>query len=90
VGAWLSLLSTTVNGTELSAQEFHYALYMRYGIAPPDLPESCDGCEGCFTLQHALAARKVDLSCFVTTKFQMSWYTWLEKHSPLQQYATNP
>jgi hypothetical protein len=36
-GAWLSVLPSTVCGTELSAQEFRHAICMRYGDAPPDL-----------------------------------------------------
>jgi hypothetical protein len=53
-----------VNGTELSAQEFRDALLMRYGITPPDLPATCDGCEGKFTLQHALSCKKGGLVIF--------------------------
>ena len=37
-GQWLSSLPTTVNGTQLSAQEFRDALFLRYAIPPPDLP----------------------------------------------------
>jgi hypothetical protein len=47
-GAWLSVLPSTVSGTELSAQEFRDALSMRYGEAPPDLPACCDGCDAPF------------------------------------------
>jgi hypothetical protein len=50
--------------TELSAQEFRDALFMRYGITPPDLPDSCDGCEARFTLQHALGCKKGGLVIF--------------------------
>jgi hypothetical protein len=42
-GAWLSVPPSTVNGTELSRQEFRDALLMLYGITPPDLPKRCDG-----------------------------------------------
>ena len=63
-GAWLSVLPSTVNGTELSAQEFRDALLMRYGITPPDFPATCDGCEASFTLQHALSCKKGGLVIF--------------------------
>jgi hypothetical protein len=63
-GAWLSILPSTVNGTELSAQEFRDALSMRYGDAPSDLPASCDGCDARFTLQHALSCKKGGLVIF--------------------------
>jgi hypothetical protein len=56
-GAWLTVPPSTVNGTELSAQEFRDALAMRYGDAPPDLPIDCDGCGAPFTLQHALGCK---------------------------------
>jgi hypothetical protein len=63
-GAWLSVLPSTVCGTELSAQEFRDAISMRYGDAPPDLPARCDGCDAPFTLQHALACKKGGLVIF--------------------------
>jgi hypothetical protein len=43
---------------------------MRYGIAPPDLPASCDGCEARFTLQHALGCKKGGLVIFRHNEIQ--------------------
>ena len=43
-GAWLTLMPSTVNGTELVAEEWRDALFLRYGMDPPDLPKYCDGC----------------------------------------------
>jgi hypothetical protein len=43
---------------------------MRYGIAPPDLPASCDGCEARFTLQHALGCKKGGLVIFCHNKIR--------------------
>jgi hypothetical protein len=37
-GAWLSALSNTLNGTELSSDEFNDNLRIRYGLL--DLPEA--------------------------------------------------
>ena len=37
IGAWLTVLPSTVNGTELGAQEWRDALFLRYGLEPPDL-----------------------------------------------------
>ena len=37
-GAWLTVLPSTVNGTELGAQEWRDALFLQYGLEPPDLP----------------------------------------------------
>ena len=57
-GAWLAVLPSTVNGTELGAQEWQEALFQRYGLEPPDLPKYCDGCEARFTISHTLDCKK--------------------------------
>ena len=43
-GAWLTVQPSTVNGTELGAQEWRDAAFLRYGLEPPDPPKHCDGC----------------------------------------------
>ncbi len=59
---WLSvLLPSTINGTKLLAQEFCDALFMRYGITPPDLPHTCDGCESHSLYNMRLVVKKVAL-----------------------------
>jgi hypothetical protein len=63
-GAWLSALPSTVNRTDLSAQEFRDAITIRYGITPSGLPASCKGCDARFTLQHALGCKKGGLVIF--------------------------
>jgi hypothetical protein len=63
-GAWLSVLPSIVNGTELSAEEFRDALTIRYGELPSNFPTHCDGCDAHFTLQHALACKKGGLVIF--------------------------
>ena len=40
-GAWLTVLPSTVKGTELGAQEWRDALFLRYGLEPPELPYHC-------------------------------------------------
>ncbi len=57
-GQWLSVLPSTVNGTELSAQEFRDALLLRYARCPPDLPIQCDGCQQKFSVRHALECKR--------------------------------
>jgi hypothetical protein len=47
-GMWLSISPSTVNGTELSAQEF----------PPPDVPTHCNGCYKSLDLRHALECKK--------------------------------
>ena len=56
-GQWLSVPPSTVNGTELSAQEFRDALLLRYARSPPDLPSHCDGCLQKFSVRHALECK---------------------------------
>jgi hypothetical protein len=63
-GAWLTVLPSIVNGTELSAEEFRDALIMRYGERPSNLPRECDGCDAPFSLQHALGCKKGGLVIF--------------------------
>ena len=48
------VLPSTVNGTELGAQEWRDILFLRYGLEPPDLPNYCNGCEARFSISHAL------------------------------------
>ena len=43
------------------AQEWRDALFLRYGLEPPDLCTHCDGCEARFTISHAFDCKKVGL-----------------------------
>ena len=49
-GAWLTVQPPTVNGTELGAQEWRDAAFLRYGLDHPDLPKNCDGCNVRFSI----------------------------------------
>ena len=49
-GAWLTVQPSTVNGTELGAQEWRDAAFLRYGLEPPDLPKNCNGCNARFSI----------------------------------------
>jgi hypothetical protein len=57
-GQWLSQLPSTVNGAELSAQEFRDAPLLRSARGPPDSPPFCDGCNQKFSVRHALEGKK--------------------------------
>jgi hypothetical protein len=57
-GMWLTLAPSTVNGTELSAQEFRDHLFLRYDMRPPDLPTHCDECSAKFDMCHTLQCKK--------------------------------
>jgi hypothetical protein len=71
---WLPVLPLTVNGTELSALEFHDALLLRYGRYPPGLPSHCDGCLQKFSIHHALECKTGGLiiSCHNEIKDELS------------------
>ena len=38
-GSWLTFKLSTVNGNDMGAQEWCDALFLRYGLEPPDLPK---------------------------------------------------
>ena len=57
-GAWITVQPSTVNGTELGAQEWRDALFLRYGLEPQDLPTYCDGFQARFSISHALDCKK--------------------------------
>ena len=43
---------------EIRAQEWRDALFLRYGIDPPDPPSTCDGCGAGLSINHALDCNK--------------------------------
>ena len=56
--AWLMVLPSTVNGTELGPQEWRDALFLRYGLEPPGLPKYCDRYQARLSISHALECKK--------------------------------
>jgi hypothetical protein len=57
-GMMLSVSPTTVNGTELSAQEFQDAFLVHFDKMPTDLPTHCEGYYKPFNLSHILECKK--------------------------------
>jgi hypothetical protein len=57
-GRLLSVLPSTVNGTELAKQECRDSLLLRYVMSPLDLQSHCDGCGQKFNVRHALVCKK--------------------------------
>ena len=43
---------------DLREQEWRDALFLRYGLEPPDFPTNCDGCHAKFSISHALDCKK--------------------------------
>jgi hypothetical protein len=56
-GAWLTVMPDPLNGTDLSAEEFHDSVRLRYGLQPTALPNHCDGCSHKFSVEHALSCK---------------------------------
>jgi hypothetical protein len=57
-GAWLTTLPNTLNGSDLSTEEFRDGVRLRLGLQPTALPTRCDGCDERFTIEHAMSCRK--------------------------------
>ena len=57
-GACLTVHPSTVNVTELGAQEWRDAFFLRYVLEPPDILTHCDGCQAKFSIRHALDCKK--------------------------------
>ena len=49
---------STVNWTELGAQEWQDDALLRYGLEPPDLPKYCNGYNAQFSICHALDCKR--------------------------------
>ena len=59
---WLTVLPTSQDNFDLTAQEFRDALALRYRKPLLNVPSGCDGCGAPFSLDHALVRRKGGLS----------------------------
>jgi hypothetical protein len=57
-GQWLFVSPSTVNGTELSTQEFRDAWFLHYGRYLGDMPSHCDGCGQKSSIEHLLHCMK--------------------------------
>ena len=57
ISAWLSALPLVKNRLDLSAHEFRDRLALRYKKSLSQMPKSCDGCGGTFSMEHALDCR---------------------------------
>ena len=61
MGVWLLVASSSLNITDLGAQEWRDSIFLQYGIKTPDLPQHCNGCGVWFSILYALYCRKVSL-----------------------------
>ena len=56
-GAWLTVVPSRLNGTDLSANEFRDNIRLRYNLKPLDMPSHCDGCGAKLTVEHAMSCK---------------------------------
>ena len=56
-GAWLTVVPSRLNGTDLSANEFRDNIRLRYNFKPLDMPSRCDGCGAKLTVEHAMSCK---------------------------------
>ena len=68
-GAWLTVLLSTVNGTDMGDQEWRDALFLSYYIYPPDIPTHCDGCNAKVSVCHDLYCKKIGIVTICHIKF---------------------
>ena len=57
-GACVTVQPSTVNGSELGAQECQDTLFMIFGIELLDHPKFCDRCNAAFSICHLLDCKK--------------------------------
>ena len=89
-GDWLTVLPSTVNGTDLGDQEWRDALFLWYGLEPPDLTSHCDGCDAKFTMSHALDYKKGGLVTARHNEPVAGYQTWPTRPSHLLMCVTTP
>ena len=58
LSGWLTVMPMSQDHFDLTAQEFHDALALRYQKPLLNVPSGCDGCSAPFSLDHALVCRK--------------------------------
>jgi len=74
-GAWLTSMPSLFYGTELSAQEFHDALFLHYAQSPQISPLTVVAVAASSLCAMALLALLVILSLPITMNCAISWLT---------------
>jgi hypothetical protein len=67
-------MPNSLNGTELSEEEFRDNLRLRFGLTPLSLPARCDGCDAAFTVGHALTCKKGGLVLLRHNDVAAEWH----------------
>ena len=56
--SWIQIAPDRFDGTELSKDEWHDIITIRYGMRPKGLPQRCDGCNAGYSVEHGLSCKK--------------------------------
>ena len=76
-GPWLTAEPNTLNGTELTCDEFRDSLRIRLGLTPLGLQARCDGCNQRFTVGHAMQCKIGGLVRFRHEEVASEWHQLL-------------
>ena len=57
-GAWITVVPDLLNGTTNSTEEFRENIWIRFGLQPKGLRQTCNGCGRKLTVDHALQCKK--------------------------------
>jgi hypothetical protein len=68
-------MPNTLNGTELSADEFRDNLRLRFGLTPLSLPDKCDGCDANFNTAHAMSCKTGGLVLLRHNNVAAEWHS---------------
>jgi len=89
-GAWLTRLPTRFEGNQVTEEEWHDNVSLRYGLRPIHLPQQCDGCGANFTVEHALNCKKGGLVTWRHNDVQQEWADLLKRALPASSVGTEP
>ena len=78
-GAWLTRLPTRFEGNQVTEEEWHDNVSLRYGMRPVHLPQQCDGCGANFSVEHTLNCKKGGLVMWHHNDVQQEWTDLLKR-----------
>jgi len=74
MGAWLMVMSNSLNGMDLLADKFQHNLRICLGLTPSSLPTHCMGCNDQFTVKHAMLCKKGGLIIQCHNNLKAEWH----------------
>ena len=89
-GAWLTLMPSRFDGTQLTAEEFRDNVALRYGLRPKDLPDRCDGCGEHLSIEHGLSCKKGGLVCIRHDDVRDEWADLAASATTAARVSTEP